>query len=308
LFFIINFSFLCRPCHAEEEEWYMPFFVEGAAQMYAVPELFEGLIKPLPGFRAALGYEYKNIRLAVESGYTHIEGTNPFVINLKFYPLVLKAGYHLPIRWGFGLQSDLSFGRKFMQAVHYNDIIEIITESVNESFSHNMLLGARLYATYTIFSNSLKLYTGGGVDINFETDGTIVLPTIEAGLSVKPFKLVKFTSEKWQGRPRRNSIYFVSNSVELPEQYLSVLDNAGKRLAANPSSRLTLRAYNAPRNKIQTQIFNDDKTPALSAVRVRFCMEYLAEHYGISEERISVEYRAAGSNSGIYNCVDIILR
>jgi hypothetical protein len=156
-----------------------------------VPELFEGLIKPLPGFRAALGYEYKNFRLALESGYTHIEGTNPLVLDLYLTPLVLKAGYSLPIKHGFGLQADLSCGRMFTKVTHYEDALNMVMDKKSVSSADSSLLGGRLYATWTTLRNILKFYAGGGADFIFETGGAIAMPVFEAGVSIKPLRFVK---------------------------------------------------------------------------------------------------------------------
>jgi hypothetical protein len=114
---------------AQENRWYDSFFVSGALQYYLVPELFSGLIKPIPGFRAALGYEYKRFYLAAESGYTHIEGTNPLVLDLRFVPVLIKAGYAYPIRWGLGVQADLSFGYLFSKTLHYEDAINVVLDN-----------------------------------------------------------------------------------------------------------------------------------------------------------------------------------
>jgi outer membrane protein OmpA-like peptidoglycan-associated protein len=309
-FFIFSFFSFLPTVPAQENRWYEPFFIEGSGIQYFIPELFSGLIKPEPGVRGALGYEYRNFRFAFESGYTHIEGTNPFVLDLKFFPLTLKTGYNLPIYWGFGLQADLSCGILFSQTAHYNDVIDIFQENKNDSTAAAFLAGARLYATYTFPFEWLKLYAGGGIDAVFETDGVIPLPVIEAGISVKPFALIRPKARKTESAetkveepeilqtevpaaktPERivlaqRAVYFRADSTALVEEYRPVLDEVGQRLRANPALRITLKGYTAPTG-------TDEGMTALSAARSWYCVEYLMRVYGIAENRMNIEFYGA---------------
>jgi outer membrane protein OmpA-like peptidoglycan-associated protein len=307
------FLFFLQLAHVQESRWYEPFFVEGAAHQYFIPELFSGLIKPEIGFRGALGYEYRNFRFALESGYTHIEGTNPFVLDLRFFPLTFKSGYNLPIYWGLGLQADVSCGILFSQTVHYSDVIDLFQEDKKDSPSASFLAGARLYATWTIPRTSIKLYAGGGLDAVFETGGIIPLPVIEAGISLKPFVLIRrskktepvhaepegieFTetelTEEIAGAKEPEmiviahaAVYFRADSTTLIEDYRHVLDNAGQRLRANPALRIILKGYTAPHG-------TEEGMTALSAARSWYCVEYLMKYYGIAEDRMKIEFYGA---------------
>jgi outer membrane protein OmpA-like peptidoglycan-associated protein len=350
---VFVFSLFCVPSFAQEldetedieaarpaaqdslaqESWYAPFFIEAAVHMYTPPELFEEHIKPIPGFRAALGYEYKRFRFALESGYTHIEGTNPLLLNLRFIPLMLKTGYSLPLRWGIGLQADLLFGLIFARVEHYETVIHMFTENDKESTNGSAVLGARLYATYTFFNNAFKIYAGGGVDCVFETGGPIPLPVIEAGISVKPFMFrwgsgsggrqskpeenIIFShveenivvEETEQGRVVRllNAVYFEANSAVMIESYRHILNEAGERLRENHSLNITLRGYTAPFGTAEGRT-------EISAARAGYCADYLARHYGIARHRINTEsYGAerspqfAGANWESYRCVELII-
>jgi hypothetical protein len=184
------------PVHAQEAEWYEPFFIETSVQYYFTPGFFSGLIEPDAGFRGALGYEFRRFRFALESGYTHITGTNPLVLDFRFVPLTLKAGYALPLGKGWGVQADLGLGWIFSETVHYETAIDMLMGNKKESSARSSSVGARVYGTYSFARRPestpfLKLYAGGGIDAIFETDGTIPLPMIEAGVSFKPLTLIK---------------------------------------------------------------------------------------------------------------------
>jgi hypothetical protein len=144
-------------------------------------------MKPQPGFRVALGYEYRHFRFGIESGYTNIEGINPLVLNIKLIPLTAKFGYHLPLSRGLGLQADVSVGVFFSRAAHYPGVIDMLLDKLLDEKAISPLIGARLYAVYTFPFEWMKIYAGGGADIVPETDGPIPPPVIELGISVKPF-------------------------------------------------------------------------------------------------------------------------
>jgi outer membrane protein OmpA-like peptidoglycan-associated protein len=258
-----------------------------------------------------LGYEYRNFRFAFESGYTHIEGTNPFVLDLRFYPVTFKLGYNQPVYWGLGVQADLSFGTLLSQTIHYYDVIEMFQENEKESPTTALMGGARVFATWTIPRTSIKLYAGGGLDAVFETGGIIPLPAIEAGISVKPFALIRrpraapqktepaateFTETPQAEIPAvkgpertivaRAAVYFRADSTTLVEEYRPVLDDVGRRLRANPALFITLKGYTAPSG-------TEEGKTALSAARSWHCVEYLMKYYGIAEDRMKIEFYGA---------------
>jgi outer membrane protein OmpA-like peptidoglycan-associated protein len=327
------------PIYAQEAKWYEPLFIEAAGQYYFTPGFFSDLIEPDTGFRGALGYEYHRFRFALESGYTHITGTNPLVLDFRFVPITYKTGYALPLGKGWGLQTDLNVGFIFSDTIHYETAIDMLMDKKKESSARSFAAGARLYGTYTFARDSLKLYVGGGIDAVFETGGTIPLPLVEAGISFKPFSLIKaagkerkaplremptiepgklvfaptpeniFIEENENGKTVRllNAIYFEANRVNMIERYRPILNEAGERLRANPSSRVTLRAYAAP-------FGTEDGQVAVSAARAWFCVEYYNKNYGIAEERMKIEYYGAERSPEFkdaswesYRCVELII-
>ena len=167
--------------------WYNHFFIEGAVHYYFSPASVIGeLVETKPGFRAALGYELRHFRLAVESGYSHVIGTNPLVLDISLVPLVLKFGYELPLFSGFGVQADLSAGFIFSRTSRYETAIDMVMDNLLDDRALSILTGARLYAAYTLPCKFIKFYAGGGLDMIIETDGPIPIPLIEAGISLKP--------------------------------------------------------------------------------------------------------------------------
>jgi outer membrane protein OmpA-like peptidoglycan-associated protein len=321
------------PSQEQEKRWFDGFFVEGSALHYTVPEFFSEVIRPEVGFRAALGYEFHNFRFAVETGYTHIEGTNPLVLDLVFTPLTFKAGYALPIRWGLGVQADLGFGWIFSETVHYDTAIDMLMGNIKESPARSTLLGARLYGTYSFLRrkggiDSLKLYAGGGIDAIFEDEGVLPLPLIEAGVSFKPLALFRRREREvpapvietpaeevpeaavpeHEVRVERvlTSVYFEPDTAVMIERYRRVLDEAGERLRADPNLKITLRGYTAPFGWLEGRNI-------VSADRARFCAEYLVRNYGIDEGRMQIEYFGSerapeftDADWQSYRCVELI--
>ena len=288
------------------EHWADGFFIEGSALFYFAPKMLEEYLDTMPGFRGAIGYEYKNFRFAVESGYSHIIGTNPLVKEITLVPLVFKFGYALPLFSIFGMQADLSAGTKFSNTIRYETALDYITENLTNDNEKSFLLGARLYAIILPLS-FFKIYAGGGVDVLFETDGPIPLPLIEAGISIKPVMMIRKINNKTKKIKVINGVFFEPNSASIIEEYAAILDEAGQKLKDKSSLRVTLRAYFAPDGK-EKQVRHSTGEPALSAARANICAEYLSLNYGVDPSRISVEHRDAGKNDELYRCVEIIIR
>jgi outer membrane protein OmpA-like peptidoglycan-associated protein len=174
----------------QEAKWYEPFFIEVAGQYYFTPGYFSEIIKPSFGFRGALGYEYKRFRFALESGYSHLTGTDPLVLEMGFVPLVFKFGYALPIYSVFGIQADLNAGVALAKVTHYPTAIDIAMDNAQVDHEKSFIAGGRLYATVTPWPY-LGFYAGGGTDVIFEKDGPLFLPLIEIGIHFKPFAIPK---------------------------------------------------------------------------------------------------------------------
>jgi len=320
----LPFLVISVPCFSQENRWYDGFFIEGSAVHYYLPELFSGIMKPQPGFRGALGYEYRRFRFAVESGYTRIEGTNPLVLDVTLIPLTAKFGYSLPLFRGIGLQADISFGWFFSRTTYYPSAIDMLIDNKQDERVKSPLAGARLYLTYSFLRDFIKIYAGGGADIVFENDGPIPPPVIEAGISIKPLAFPRPKARRQEPVPpaepasssepaspsepvetaeteipqapqrivlSRTAVYFIADSTALIEDYRIVLDEAGRRLRANPALRITMRGYTAP-------VGTEDGKTSLSAARAWYCAEYLMRCYGIAENRMNIEFYGAEETSG----------
>jgi len=283
--------FFTNPCFSDELRLFDGFFIEGSYHQYFTPEFLSELVKTKPGFRAAFGYDFRHFRFAVESGYTNFDGTNPLVLDISVIPLALKFGYELPIVWGFGVQADLHGGYFFSKTFRYPTAIDMLMNNLQEDDERNFFTGARLYATWTTKGKILKIYVGGGADVVVENDGPIPLPLLEAGISIKPFTLIKRSDKSDKKDDLVNSVLFEVNGTSIMEEYLPVLDEAGRRLQENSSLLITMVTYAPPEGDIECQVRGNDGTPALSAVRAEYCSEYLRENYGIDPSRIKIEYR-----------------
>jgi outer membrane protein OmpA-like peptidoglycan-associated protein len=89
------------------------------------------------------------------------------------------------------------------------------------------------------------------------------------------------------GIPMRHTVHFEAGSgIRMLDEYLPMLQEAGRLLRADYQTRITLRGYAAPDGSAGGQI-------ARSAARAWFCAEYLMKEYGISERRIRTAFFGA---------------
>jgi hypothetical protein len=156
---------------------YSGFFFEGAAHFVYIPEMFSSPVQPKPGFRGALGYEWRQLRFSLASGYTLITGTNPFVQDLAFIPLTLRFGYDQPLGRNFNIRADLGGGFRFTEVNKY--------EKVTNEAGISPTVEGRLSAAFTLPGNPLQIYAGGGTSLLFEIKGPVFHPAFEAGLVFK---------------------------------------------------------------------------------------------------------------------------
>jgi len=108
-----------------------------------------------------------------------------------------------------------------------------------------------------------------------------------------------------------NAVFFEANSVEVSNQSKTVLDTVGQKMQSDPTQSIRLLNCIAPP---KTNVLRDDGTPAISAARAGYVMEYLGETYGVTESRVQTEYiditnmpKADNiNNDNIYSCVVIM--
>ena len=320
--------FFIQPCNADEAPWYSDFFVETSVQRYFAPGIFKDLVSPDFGFRVALGYEFKRFRFALETGYSHIDGTNPLVLDIKLSPLALKAGYALPIRWGLGIQADLGFGLMFSKTIHYETAIDMLMDNKTNSRTRTLFMGARFYATYTIPGNFLKLYAGGGLDLLFETGGLIPMPLVEFGVSFKPLMLIhrKPAGQKAEipapvfiDKPAETSQSETEPPIPAlifvrPPENITAQESKEGRIAGlvyfEADTAVLMDRYWPVLDDIGLRLAADLSlritlrgysapfgTPegriAISGSRANFCRDYLVQKFGIASDRIRIEYYGA---------------
>jgi outer membrane protein OmpA-like peptidoglycan-associated protein len=153
------------------------------------PFVFWDYLRPDPGVRAALGYEWRNFDFSLESGYTHFAGIDPhriYVEDLHLFPLLFKFGYTFALPKGFGIQPEAGFGAVFYRTIH-DSTIHPGPRDMQESFTVNVMASLRLNLVWEIPKASfLRLHIGGGADMIPETEEPIFIPAIEAGITFKP--------------------------------------------------------------------------------------------------------------------------
>jgi hypothetical protein len=168
-------------------------FSKASAQYYiqpvSAPVGFWDYLKPDPGFRAALGYEWRNLDFSLESGYTHFAGldsSREYVEDLRLFPLLFTFGYTFRLPKGFGIQPEAGFGAVFYKTIN-DSTVHPGPRDMEESFTVNMMASLRLNLVWEIpRAPILGFHIGGGADLIPETGGPIFIPAIEAGITVKP--------------------------------------------------------------------------------------------------------------------------
>ncbi|MDR2482834.1 MAG: OmpA family protein [Treponema sp.] len=167
-------ALLCLLCvtFAGAEERFKPSgpLFSTAFQYFILPGA--PLSEPLPGARFFAGYEFSldagSLTVGIEGGFSQalLDPSVPVTL----IPFSLQAAWFMPLGSRLALGSGLSAG----------DMIFAVQDQMIFSFS----AGARLYAEWLLWqrTGALGLYIGAGADWLFESNGSIALPAMEAGL------------------------------------------------------------------------------------------------------------------------------
>jgi outer membrane protein OmpA-like peptidoglycan-associated protein len=322
-------------------QWLEPFFLEGGIHRYFAPGELREYLRPEWGFRGGLGYEWRRFRFSAETGFSRVTGTHSQVLHLTgldiillditAVPLLFKAGYTVPLIWGFGLKPEAGLGLLFSKAGYYSTVLDLLLDKRQEASVGTFFSALRLDLTYTAPGDFITVYAGGGFDLIIETVGGIPLPFFQAGLSLKPFALAARAAAR-RGR-RQIPPPFVPEPQALaePQTLPEPLAEPGpeiemKEEVPEPEPEAPVRImrvlYFPPNMAVPVQShlveldaagealreFPDAKLTlrgytapygrpeqrlALSEERVRFCADYLARTYGIPDERIGMEWYGA---------------
>ncbi|GHV58090.1 hypothetical protein AGMMS49579_24950 [Spirochaetia bacterium] len=155
-------------------------------------------LTPLPGFRAALGYEWRRFDFSLESGYTFFTGKIKHIENVGQIPILFKAGYTFPLPepegrpLGLGIRPEAGIGGVLFAASRYpSDIPEADLQSGDlekESFQTPELMATlRVNLVWKIpKAPVLSLHVGAGLDMIVEEGNPVFIPAIEAGIAFKP--------------------------------------------------------------------------------------------------------------------------
>jgi outer membrane protein OmpA-like peptidoglycan-associated protein len=347
-FFLLVFVFGVKTvCFTENTKSpFSPFFFEGAAHF--APEILSDSAQPKPGFRGALGYEWRRLRFSLASGYTSVAAANPLVQDLVSIPLTFRAGYEHPLLQNVTVRADIGIGFLFSAVNNYETALNMYMDVPNNQAERSLLGEGRILAAYTFPGDFIQFYAGGGTSLLFETQGPVFQPAFEAGIIFKPFAIGKKTpalperkrvtvetvpdviipetvvsevivfthtrenvviEESAEGRTVRllNAVYFEPDSAVMIETYRPVLNAAGEGLQANPRLKISLRAYAAPRGTEAGQL-------AVSEIRAQFCKNYFMRYYGVTEERMDIEFYGASQAPELvdatlesWRCVELII-
>jgi outer membrane protein OmpA-like peptidoglycan-associated protein len=278
-------------------------YLEGGFHQYQVPGMFEEYLEADPGFRAGLGFQWRHIRLAAVSGYSRLRGNNPLVSDIQIIPLFGKAGYRFGLPAGFYILPEAGAGNIYTTVGHYWTALDYLTENFTVSRERSFTVSASVRLGWDVPGNFLSLYAGGGADMVIETDSPILMPYIEAGISVKPLMVTRLFPKKkvpppplpppeappvpeiaapverqWGG----GRLWFEPDTDVPLEDWLAVLEAAAGELRRDEKARLTIRGHSAPVGDVASQL-------EVSRLRSEFCAKYLREA-GIGGDRLTVEW------------------
>ena len=168
-------ALLCLLCitFAGAEEHFKPSgpLFSTAFQYFILPGT--PISEPLPGARFFAGYELSleagSLTAGLEGGFSQAVLDSPSA-PVTLIPFALQAAWFMPLGSRLVLGAGLSIG----------DMIFMVQDRLIFSFS----AGARFYAERLLWqrTGALGLYLGAGADWLFESDGSIALPALEAGL------------------------------------------------------------------------------------------------------------------------------
>jgi hypothetical protein len=163
----------------------MFLFFEGAVHFGYLPMFFNP-VQPTLGFHGALGFELRQLRFSLASGYTFITGTNPYVRDLAFIPLTFRLGYELSLgeTYGISIRADLGGGFRFTEVNKY-EIEYGSKDKMTYETGISPTVEGRLSVAFTLPESPLQIYAGGGTLLLFETKGPVFHPALETGLVFK---------------------------------------------------------------------------------------------------------------------------
>ncbi|MCL2557959.1 MAG: OmpA family protein [Treponema sp.] len=281
----------------------LPIEVSAAANWFFAPGLFAEDLQPLPGIRAGLGYElgrfsFGRLVVGLEAGFSAASGKGPLTESAWMAPALARLSYYPALRLfgAWGLRADLGAGLFFAGVDHYQNSLGQWLGDKAVSQARLPAAEAKIYLSRALPAN-LALYAGGGLDLLFESSKAIALPGIQAGITFQPSRpaprpvrpaAVPIALPPPPTTPGRSitALYFEPNGTTVMERHIPELDEAGRYLRDNPTARVTLRGYSA--------LFGEEAgRREVSQARALYVRDYLAREYGISADRMTVEFYGA---------------
>lgn len=172
---------------------YSNFFVQGSYNHYFAPAEATDYIKDDGGFRAGVGYSFDlpynlSVPVYVESGYSHLIGTNPILLDVKSIPLILFGGVEWSFLDFFSFHASVGMGTMFSKVEHYESVYDMVKENLTVSDGNDFLFALRAGLGFDVLENFVILYADFGFDLILELDGPIPLPGFSLGVRLNQIK------------------------------------------------------------------------------------------------------------------------
>ena len=260
----------------------------------------------------------------LETGYS--SGTNfGGRGDMDFFPIILSASYSFRPVDAFSFGPSLKLGAFAVNGPGWLRMIPLI--------------GGRLEAEFRYPPFPVSLYATGGVDMFPMAEEFSTLPMVEVGLRFRrpiPRQSASSSSGRSQttgaaltqgnttdsqgttGQSARGTtqtssnteivsrVYFEPDTAVPIGNYRLALEEARRRLSADPSLRVVLQAYTAP-------FGTPEGRRMVSEIRANFCKDFLIQ-YGIAPGRITSVFNGSDRSPeqvtedwASYRCVELVL-
>ena len=192
-FSVVLCLFLTSACFADDGPWFSKFFVQGSWNRYFAPDMAADYIMDDGGFRVGVGYSFDlpynlSVPVYVESGYSHLVGTNPILLDVKSVPLIFFGGVDWTFMDFFKFNFSVGMGAMFSTVEHYESAYDMVKGNLTVSDGSDFLFAFRAGLGFDLVEGFATVYATYGLDLILETDGPIPLPGLNVGLRLNQIR------------------------------------------------------------------------------------------------------------------------
>jgi hypothetical protein len=137
------------------------------------------------GFRVELGYILGSLQVSLETGCTHIAGSNPLVTDITMIPFMVKAGVEFSQVDLIGWTPYIKAGVMAVQVDHYETAIDSLTGNLTRDTWTSFVVAAGLELELNLH-RSFTLEAGAELSLIVEDASLIPLVSVTVGVQTQP--------------------------------------------------------------------------------------------------------------------------